>query len=550
MYQNPRTPEQYYQAFKYHVDTKISDYVSSLEMKNKDLTLKLEEANNKSKRNEIDFKKFTLILKENEKLNLTIEEQIKELEELQKEIRKLREDTENIIQNVTNELIKEKVIPLNGNLEEEIKRNNDLKKENERLKREIEKNKGIIKKNSHNSSKPSSTDGYTRIFNSRKTTGKSIGGQKGHIKDIVNLFDNPNEIVKLKEETCSCGGRIEYKGNIVRTQKQDIKITSIVTEYHHYQGVCPCCGKVHTNNHKKQDKMNPKSFGNYIKAFVAVLSSIGIVSVNRIQKMVSNFTDNKISISQSQITNILKEAETILKTERQNIINRLKISKILHVDETTLKYKRDFKWITILTNGKDIAFFVNDEKGHKLSQELNDILTDYKGILVHDHFKHYYSFTKCSHAECNAHVIRYLTYGEEIDKQIACKELKELLLEMYHLKKTKQPIKITAYRKIYLRIINNALKEYTHKEKEKPPFWYSLFKRLKEYVKEHLAFATKDNVPFDNNKAEAGFRFIKSKQKISGNVKNEACLNGFLSTQAFVQTYRDCNVFSLMANLF
>ena len=48
------------------------------------------------------------------------------------------------------------------------------------LERENEALKASIKKNSKNSSKPPSTDGFKRVPNSREKTGNKPGGVEGH----------------------------------------------------------------------------------------------------------------------------------------------------------------------------------------------------------------------------------------------------------------------------------------------------------------------------------------------------------------------------------
>ena len=43
---------------------------------------------------------------------------------------------------------------------------------------------------------------------------------------------------------------------------------------------------------------------------------------------------------------------------------------------------------------------------------------------------------------------------------------------------------------------------------------------MKEYKKEHLLFLHDFNVPFDNNVAERSIRLIKTRKKVSGQVKS------------------------------
>ena len=64
-----------------------------------------------------------------------------------------------------------------------------------------------LRKDSHNSSKPPSSDGYQKKpVSLRKPSGKKPGGQPKHPGDTLCLSDNPDRIIPHTPETCSfCG---------------------------------------------------------------------------------------------------------------------------------------------------------------------------------------------------------------------------------------------------------------------------------------------------------------------------------------------------------
>lgn len=62
----------------------------------------------------------------------------------------------------------------------------------------------MYNKNSNNSSKPPSTNNNKKSSNSRTKTGRSSGGQAGHIGNTLLKIDNPNNIIDIRKKTCSC----------------------------------------------------------------------------------------------------------------------------------------------------------------------------------------------------------------------------------------------------------------------------------------------------------------------------------------------------------
>ena len=91
-----------------------------------------------------------------------------------------------------------------------------------------------LHKDSTNSSKPSSTDGYKKkIHNCREKTGKKQGGQVGHKYHEPKLIEKPDKVQKVRKvHKCECGGKIQYNGNEVKKRQMiEIEIKYYVTEY-------------------------------------------------------------------------------------------------------------------------------------------------------------------------------------------------------------------------------------------------------------------------------------------------------------------------------
>lgn len=64
-----------------------------------------------------------------------------------------------------------------------------------------------------------------------------------------------------------------------------------------------------------------------------------------------------------------------------------------------------------------------------------ELLKFFTGILVHDHFKPYYQYEQITHAECNAHIIRYLKSVIDVFHRKETKDFLTFLIEINNRKK-------------------------------------------------------------------------------------------------------------------
>jgi transposase len=161
-----------------------------------------------------------------------------------------------------------------------------------------------------------------------------------------------------------------------------------------------------------------------------------------------------------------------------------------------------------------------------------DILPNYTGVTVHDHWKPYESIKgKFEHAFCNAHHLRELRRVSESDHQLWSEDMSKLLLSAHQKvihakskgKETLSLAMLTRFTTRYDAIVQSAsvyhpkiCKIAGKRGRVKQTFAKNLLDRLIKYKHETLRFATNFNVPFTNNAAEQGLRMMKVKEKISG----------------------------------
>jgi len=469
--------------------------------------------------------------------------------ELMEENKRLKTENERLKKNVT--FIKEKLKIQNEKLEDLLKDNNirkyqeyrrqyelvleerkieraSHKKEVENLKTTIQNLTGRINKNSSNSSIPSSSEIiFTKkkcVNTSREKTDRKSGGQLGHkgtglTKQKAEELIKSGKVEHVIEEHVLDGADINSCECVVKYEI-DIEIKTKVIEHRFY---------IKENKNEMPEEYNTDvQYGNNLKAFTAIEVNEGFISLNRTAKIINEITNNTINLSQGTIVNFNKELAMNSANTMESIKDALIKVGVLHIDETGLRVNGELSWLHTATTDLYTYYQVNEKRGKEGIKNMG-ILEYFVGVLVHDHFTTYYQYKAMTHAECNAHILRYLKQVIELFKRDGATKFLEFLVRINNEKKNIEKTgnsnfegkKIEEIEKEYILILNNWKTEYERyikgKKKNKSlEEEENLFKRLIEYKEEHLLFIKDFKVPFSNNLAEKALRMIKTKLKVSG----------------------------------
>lgn len=444
----------------------------------------------------------------------------------------------------------EKVDALTEQVAELTKKNAALKETIAIQNDQIAKLKSRIDKDSNNSSKPPSTDGFTKtVQNNREKSDRKIGGQPGHKGHGLSRFASPTEIREKKVHVCECGGVVESDAVYEAKQLADINVTVSITEERVFGGTCRTCGKRHYAE-SSEDYINPVQYGENIKALAALLNNHGCVSVNRTREIINSITGNQLNISDATIVNIQKSLSGKLGKTLADIRENLLNSRVLNADETGASVNAKRNWIQVFSNKLFTLCGYNSKRGTVSIEEM-DILDCFTGILVHDHFSSYYKNSLATHSECNAHILRYLKGIMEVFKHEWAKEMTGLLADTLKRKKecmaagkdSLDPVELEEISKRYDFILANGQREYEDLIRGKKRISYAnderlLLKRFNEFKNEHLRFITNFDAPFDNNQAERDLRCFKTKMKVSGCFRSEKGIDSFVKTYSVISTLK------------
>ena len=229
----------------------------------------------------------------------------------------------------------------------------------------------------------------------------------------------------------------------------------------------------------------------------------------------------------------------------ERIKEKLLAQPVLRKDETGIRIANELQWLHVLSNEMYTLYVAHKKRGNEADKETG-ILPAYSGVLVHDHLKGLYSFP-CGHAECNAHILRYLKSAAETNKRAWAAAMITLLVDANNTVKEHKAKNIPAlddallagYRARYDEILEQgSLEFFQGGNKDNNSEDMKLLRRLKEYKREHLRFLSDFQVPFDNNLAERDLRMIKSKTKVSGCFRGNEGGTVFANIKSYTSTLR------------
>lgn len=425
------------------------------------------------------------------------------------------------------------------------------------LESEIKRLKDQLQLDSHNSSKPPSTDlsRKQKIPSLRKVSGLSPGGQKGRKGTTLKQASNPDHKKEIKVSVCEhCGRDISFVPPKTIEKRQVFDIPNIKIEITEHQAEikeCLFCG--HENKGKFPEGVDqPVQYGENIRKLAVYLNQRQFIPYNRTTEIIEDLCGH--SISEGTLWNTNKEVYNNLEPTDKGIQQAIINSKVIRCDETGEYINGDRHWLHSASTEKYTYYYPHKTRGNK-GMDAAGILPNFHGICVHDHWKPYFKYTTFTHALCNVHHLRELIRAYEEDGCKWAKEMMDLLLEIkttvdVSKEKGKEcldpPLK-EQYHQKYSQILTNALALYPSKHKDKGPpkrgrkgqsKSKNLLDRLIEFEDATLLFMEDFKVPFDNNLAERDIRMVKVQQKISGCFRSNEGANIFCRINGFISTVK------------
>lgn len=387
------------------------------------------------------------------------------------------------------------------------------------------------------------------ICNSRESSNRKPGGQKGHKAHLRKRYE-PNVIIDLEVPEEVKNNPSLYK-DTQTVKSRDLVDMKVIIEAIRYNS------KVYENivDHSEvftpfpEGVDNETNYGKGVKAFCLLLNSYGNMSIRKTSEVLNYFSDENISLSIGAISSLTKHFSKNTRDDISQIISNLYLSNYMHTDATYIRNNGKQEYVIVSCNGIDTLYQHFSSKGKEAIESTP--VKDYKFTLIHDHDKTYFNYGG-SHQKCTAHELRYIENSIINEPNLTWnKDMKELLQTTIHKYKENSlnDEEIKEIKKKYDEIINTGISEYfKHPPTKYYPDGYNTFNRLKDYKESVLYFLDHEGIPYTNNCAELRLRKIKRKYRQVGTFRSFDSIDyycNFMSTIETAKTRGD-NIYQLI----
>ncbi len=422
-----------------------------------------------------------------------------------------------------------------------------------------------LNKNSKNSSKPPSSDGFKKPSpkSLRKSSGKKQGGQEGHKGKGLSITQSPDETVNHVPAKCiGCfnAGKCISCGVAEKRYEVDIIVNTKVIQH------CSLSFQCMKENNKIISGTFPDNiastmqYGNNLEALAISLNTIGMVSIKRTHEILSAVFGVPISTGtiHSMVMGLAGKLTDTVEHIRQAVVS----SMVNHFDETGSRVDKKTMWFHNASNEYYTYLTVSEKRG-KEGMDAAGVLPEFKGIAVHDCWMPYWRYGGIQHALCCAHLLRELTgVIENQPKQTWPQEMIDLLLKMKDVrdkavcsgKENLSYYYMRIFYKEYDRIIEDGRIQNPIQEKKPGKRGRqakgkvrALIERLSEYKGAVCLFTKNFLVAFDNNQAERDVRMIKVKTKVSGCFRTKEGADAFAKIMSYIGTANKHGINSFIA---
>jgi len=320
----------------------------------------------------------------------------------------------------------------------------------------------------------------------------------------------------------------------------------VVTEHRAHRWRCEQCG-TSTRAAFPDGVTAPVQYGARIAAFVVYLLQCQCLPEARLVELMADLFGVKLAAA------TIARLSALCAQRFQGFVTvvcqAVKSAAVKHLDETGFRIGGKTRWLHVAVT-EWLSFY-------RVSPKRGSLLKGLTGIIVHDHWKPYYTLRGVLHALCNAHHLRELKALIEIEQERWAARLYRLLRRACHAanlaRARGEQMKLSLVER-FQRRYDALVAEGLAFHEAQPPLpaktaglgkrrgrqrrrtGHNLLLRLQTRRDDVLRFLTDLRVPFTNNLAEQAARMMKLRQKLSGGFRSEQSAGEFAVIRSLIAT--------------
>ena len=246
---------------------------------------------------------------------------------------------------------------------------------------ELEARLANATKDSHNSSKPPSSDGLKRKTKSlRQKSGKKAGGQLGHRGETLHLVAAPDAVVEHRPSACpQCQTPLEDAEVVLRERRPVHELPPgvrlVIREHQALHVRCPTCAHVSVGPFPAEAPSRAQ-YGAGIRALAVYLVEQQHLPLGRVQQLLSDLW--RMRLGRGALVRWIAQAARVLEPVEQQIKTALHQASVVHHDETGVRRSGSLAWAHVSCTNRLTHYAIHPKRGREALEHIG-ILPDFEG---------------------------------------------------------------------------------------------------------------------------------------------------------------------------
>jgi transposase/uncharacterized coiled-coil protein SlyX len=422
----------------------------------------------------------------------------------------------------------------------------------ERLAARVAELERQLGRDSHNSSKPPSSDGLGKPPTPRRERSagqRRPGKQPGTRGASLAQVGDPDQVVVHRPLACQgCGGDLTLALVVGIEARQVFDLPQVrlrVVEHRAERRRCGGCGALTAAGFPKVAS-SAACYGPGMRALAVYLGVWQHLPVARAAELLGQV--GGAPVSTGWLGGLGAEAAEGLSGFAVAVGRQLAAAEVAHFDETGARVAGRLHWVHSASTPLLSQFTVDAKRG-KVAMDAAGVLPTFGGVAVHDFWSPYWRYPTATHAVCAAHLLRELDAVAAEPGQGWAGELAEWLTVAIGVAAQARATGATCVDAAtaegllgrYGQIIAkghaaNPPPQDTGRPRPKRSPAACLLERLDRHRDEVCRFLNDLRVPPTNNQAERDLRMVKLQQKISGCWRTLDGAQAFLLVRSYLAT--------------